>query len=87
MEDLIKRLPWSGMDTAPTDMTVVLGMDERERAYLTWWFAPSSQTFGWMKQGGKYWKPKWWVPLPADSPTAQRDAMQRAKLRARAQEG
>jgi hypothetical protein len=66
---------WQDIETAPRDMTEIVGLDEKGNAHITWYFAPSSQTFGWArlkKSGATYWKPKWWSPLPQDHPIALR---------------
>jgi hypothetical protein len=73
---------WQPIETAPKDMTVIVGLDEDENVHVTWYFAPSSQTYDWLrnrKSGHSlYWKPKWWVPLHPDTPSAKSDAARRA---------
>jgi hypothetical protein len=67
---------WQPINTAPTDMTEVIGINERGRVYRTWFFAPSSQTRDWLRvPGNAPWRPTHWMPLPKPPATlTARDA-------------
>jgi hypothetical protein len=56
---------WLTMDSAPLDMTQVIGMDLKGAIYRMWFFAPSSRTRNWLRWPGNVrWKPVCWMPLP-----------------------
>lgn len=55
---------WQPIETAPRDMTEVIVLCGRKDVRLGWYFAPSSDTFGWLDQNGKSIKPDFWMPLP-----------------------
>jgi hypothetical protein len=57
---------WRGMESAPRDYTHVIGMDAAGFVARTWYYAPSSRTFGWLRWGiraNSWWKPLFWLPL------------------------
>lgn len=59
-------MSWQPIETAPMDMTEIIGMDSRGRVYRTWFFAPSSITRNWHRWPGNHvWAPAFWMPLPA----------------------
>jgi hypothetical protein len=61
---------WQPIETAPKDGTLILAIDGLKMiARPSWYFAPSSQTFGWLKDNGRYWKPTHWQPMPELSPS------------------
>lgn len=58
---------WQPIETAPKDMTVIIGLLPNGDVTLVWYFAPSSITFGWCRRGrGKIGsvKPTHWIPKP-----------------------
>jgi hypothetical protein len=57
-------MEWQPIETAPLDMTEVIVLCGTKDIRLGWYFAPSSQTFGWLDQRGKTITPTHWMPLP-----------------------
>jgi hypothetical protein len=60
---------WQPIETAPRDYTEVIGLMGPKRMELVWYFAPSSQTFGWMNARGRRCKPQptHWMPIPPEA--------------------
>lgn len=61
---------WRGIETAPREMTEIIGMAANGFIARTWHFAPSSRTQGWLRQGVRgtaWWLPIGWMPLPPPS--------------------
>lgn len=58
---------WLPIADAPRGMTEIIGMDAKGLIARTWYFAPSSRTQGWLRQGDRsdfWWEPKFFMPLP-----------------------
>ena len=55
---------WQPIETAPKDMTEILGYMGPKKIEMIWYFAPSSRTFGWLNTNGKRRNPTHWMPLP-----------------------
>ena len=56
---------WRDISTAPKDMTEVIVLCGPKDIRLGWYFAPSSQTFGWLDQRQRKINPTHWIPIPA----------------------
>lgn len=59
-----RKIEWQPIETAPKDTTEVLGRMGPKRFGLIWYFAPSSQTFGWCDARGRRVHPTHWIPIP-----------------------
>jgi len=59
---------WQPIETAPRDGTEIIGMDAAGFIARTWYFAPSSRTFGWLRMSRRppypWWHPSDWRPMP-----------------------
>ena len=55
---------WQPIKTAPKDGTEIIVWMGRKDIRLGWYFAPSSNTRGWMDQNSKTIRPTHWMPLP-----------------------
>ena len=65
-------LTWQPIETAPKNGTEILVMMKPKDIRLGWYFAPSSNTFGWLDGDGKKIRPTHWAPLPkALQPTTE----------------
>lgn len=68
-------MDWQSIETALKNMTEIIVLCGRENVPLGWYFAPSSQTFGWLDQNSKRISPAPSFPLtktPAALPQAMR---------------
>ena len=60
---------WKTIESAPLDMTQIIGMDAKGAVYRTWFFAPSSRTRHWLRWPGNHkWKPTHWMKLEPPKP-------------------
>jgi len=57
---------WRDISTAPKDATEILVRIKPKLICLGWYFTASSQTHGWVDEGGRSIKPYQWAPLPTD---------------------
>lgn len=67
---------WQPIETAPQDTTEVIVRCGPKDIRLGWYFAPSSQTFGWLDQWQNKIKPTHWMPLPTPPSIALVDEAQ-----------
>lgn len=57
-------MKWEPIETAPRDMTEIIVLCGAKDVRLGWYFAPSSNTFGWFDQRSRRIRPTHWMPLP-----------------------
>lgn len=58
---------WRPIKEAPIDYTEIIGLDNRGRVFKTWYFAPSSQTKGWIRcDTNTKWYPEWFIDFPKE---------------------
>lgn len=59
-----ERYQWQDIGTAPQDGTELIGRFGPKKFALVWYFAPSSQVFGWCDVKGDRVYPKQWMHIP-----------------------